>query len=122
MTFLKQSWITATLVGYILLSVGSFLVMEQVHQHGMSPMSHCPFMVGEQSLCTMDAIEHIAAWNTLTTTTFTELFVLTLLVFAFFFYYFHPPNLALKKSCQKLLRENCITKLFSQGILHPKAP
>lgn len=110
------------LLGYLLLTVFGLLAIEHLHHHSMGSMNNCPFMVGEHSLCTMNFTEHITAWNTLTTTTLAELLILVPLVFVFFFQYLHPPNLARSKLFEKPHRESFISALFSQGILHPKAP
>ncbi len=118
----KQVIGTLTLLGYTLLSVFGLLAMGEMHHHSMSSMDNCPFMVGEHSLCTMDFTEHITTWNTLTTITLVELLILVPLVFVFFFQYLRPPNLARSKLFEKPHRESFITALFSQGILHPKAP
>lgn len=122
MSFLKRSFTTATLLGYILLSVFGLLAMGEMHNHSMYSMGNCPFMVGEHSLCTMDFTEHISAWSSLTTTTLAELLILIPLVFVFFLPYLRPPNLARSKLFEEPHRERFITTLFSQGILHPKAP
>ena len=118
----KQGVGTLTFLGYILLSVFGLFAMGEIHHHSMSSMDNCPFMVGEHSLCTMNFTEHITVWNTLTTATSAELFIVVPLVFVFFFQYLRPPNLARNKLFEKPHRESFTTALFSQGILHPKAP
>lgn len=122
MRLLKLLATNFVLIGYVFLSVFGLLAMGEMHHHSMSSMSNCPFMVGEHSLCTMDFTEHITAWSTLTTTTLVELLVLIPLAFVFFLEYLRPPNLARSKLFEKPHRESFIAALFSQGILHPKAP
>lgn len=121
MKLLRKIVVSTTLFGYILLSVFGLVAMQYIHQH--SSMAHCPFMVGEHSLCTMDFNEHINAWQTTTITILTDLMVLIVpLLFIFVLRWFGPPNLARSKLFEKPHRERFITTLFSQGILHPKAP
>ena len=123
MKALKQTFVGFSLAGYVFLAVFGLLAMGSMHQHSMSSMNDCPFMIGQQALCTMDFAGHITAWQALSNAPTIELLTLFIpLVFVVLFFYLHPPNPARSRLYLRPLRENYTTALFSQGILHPRAP
>ncbi len=123
MKVLKQITVSLSLIGYIVLAVFGLFAMSSMHHHSMTSMSNCPFMVGEQSLCTMNYAEHIGAWQTLSNGPLVKIMMLVLpVLFVFFVFYLHPPNFARSRLYKRPFRESSITALFSQGILHSKAP
>ena len=121
MKALRQILVSFGLVGYIFLAVFGLLAMSYVHHHSMAGVVNCPYMIGEQALCTMDFTEHIGMWQNLTNVTQVTLLVVTLpTIIIFFLLFLHPPDLARSRLYARPLRENYITILFSQGILNPK--
>ncbi|HEY0980291.1 MAG TPA: hypothetical protein VGE18_02690 [Candidatus Paceibacterota bacterium] len=123
MNALRQTVAPFALAGYVFLAVFGLLATGYLHQHSTGSMSNCPFMVGQHSLCAMNFTEHVVSWKNLITGTVGELVLLLVpLFFVSFFILLHPPNLARNRYYARPCRENFITTLFSQGILHPKAP
>lgn len=123
MKSVKLTLVSVGLVGYMFLAIFGILAMEHLHQHSMGAMNNCPFMVGQQSLCTMNFTEHIVSWQNLMTSTVGKLILLAIpLFFASFFILLRPPNFARSRLYTKSYRESFISSLFSQGILHSKAP
>lgn len=121
MSFLRYSIATVTLLGYIFLAVLGLLSMPTMHHHASS-MTACPFMIGEQSLCTMSVTEHIDAWQSLVSVSLSKIVAITApLLFVFLFLYLRPPNRARGRLYERPLREQFMTQLFAQGILHSKA-
>lgn len=111
------------LASYLIVTVFSLLHMAHMANADM-PMGNCPYMVGGQSLCPMDAFSHIRSWQEFTSTTLTyfEVFAVTAFVFipAFVFFVFSPPPLIPHRQRYKAIP--LYQELFSNGILHPKAP
>lgn len=53
---------------FAFLSINFFaLPAMTTHHHNGMPMSNCPFMVGEVTLCEMNATDHIASWQAMFT-------------------------------------------------------
>jgi hypothetical protein len=89
--------------------------------HDMSSMEHCPFMQGQQSMCSMSSADHISAFENTVQTTVLQLVVLAFpVLFAFFILNLRPPNAFIPIYSRP--RQDFFSMLFSQGILHPKAP
>ncbi|MEO5646678.1 MAG: hypothetical protein ABIO57_00390 [Candidatus Paceibacterota bacterium] len=115
---------TLLLIGYLFLSVFSIFHMAHMNERGM-PMSNCPYMIGEHSLCQMNTSGHLTMWqHQFTTAVFpTVIALLSLAVVAITFQrYFSPPDpllLYAKKRRQNFLPLH-YQDLFSQGILNPK--
>lgn len=121
MRFLKYSITSFTLLGYIFLAVLGLLSMPAMHHHGSS-MTTCPFMIGEQSLCTMSVTEHIDAWQSLVSVSLSKIVaIMAPLLFILLYLYFRPPNRARGRLYERPLRDQLMTQLFAQGILHSKA-
>ncbi len=111
----------AALVGYMLLAVFGLVVMSSMEHHSMSGMNHCPFMIGEQALCTMSVVDHVSAWQSLVSVTLAvSVVVLLPYFFVFFILNLRPPNTARARTHIRPLHENLFTRLFSSGILNPK--
>jgi hypothetical protein len=92
-----------------------------MHHHGSSTTT-CPFMIGEQSLCTMSVTEHIDAWQSLVSVSLSKIVAIALpFVFVLFFLFLRPPNRARGRLYERPLRDQFMTQLFAQGILHSKA-
>lgn len=122
MRSLRHVLIGFGIAGYISLALfGLLAVPAHGADHGAHYADACPFVIGEQSLCSMGPIEHVRAWQNATTTLVsTGLFVLIPLFFLYFYRIPVPPM----PRChvrKKLFREALLTRLFSQGILHSKA-
>jgi hypothetical protein len=121
MKALRYILVSLSLAGYVFLAVFGLVAMGYVHQHTMTSMDHCPFMIGEHSLCNMNFVDHINVWENLTNTIITTVFLVPIII-TYFFLFLRPPNLARIRLYKKPYREKFITSLFSQGILNPKAP
>lgn len=95
-------------------------------EHTMGAMHHqtpCPFIVGQQALCTMGALDHISAWQKVLLVDVQPALALAVVMFVgvlplLFFVIGAPPGeyVFYKKG------KPFIPALFAQGILHPKAP
>lgn len=112
------------LISYIWIAVFGLLQLSHMSHmgHGTHP---CPFMVGQQSLCPMDTAHHLSSWQTFTTAVFPsiELLVLAVLTVAVFnVSLFSPPRFSYTRQRQQRIPIPLYQTLFSQGILHPKAP
>lgn len=111
------------LIAYLYLGVFSLLSMSG-HDH--MPMTDCPYMVGQQSMCAMDTFEHLTAWKSLVLTIPSFIYVLTLLVLVFSFQHLlssSPPLLRQLLYYRKTKFEPITTSLelaFARGILNPK--
>lgn len=121
MKVLKPLFTSFTLLVYVFLAIFGLMAMNYIHTHDMPSMEHCPFMIGQQSICSMSTVDHIGAFNNIVQTTLMQMIVLTLPVLFFFFLLnLRPPNVPLKTYSRP--RQDFFSMLFSQGILHPKAP
>jgi hypothetical protein len=121
MKALKPVLISFTVLAYAFLAIFGLLAMNYIHMHDMSSMEHCPFMVGQQSMCSMSPADHISAFNNTVQTTLIQMVVLVLpALFAFFIIKLRPPNAFIPIYSRP--RQDFFSMLFSQGILHPKAP
>ncbi len=124
--FIKISLALLALVGYL-----GIVVLGPVHMAHMAemnmPMEHCPFAVGEHSLCQMNSFEHLKVWHQFTTTLLPLIKILTVVVIllGLIYFSFHSPPVTkflfyLKR--ERLRIFSLYQELFSQGILNPKAP
>lgn len=108
---------------YLYLSVCSVFGVAYNHHN---PMSDCPYMTGQHSLCTMDAFEHIATWKSLILTVPSGIYVLALFTLVLVFQIFlsaSPPLLRQFLYYRKVKSQPIIFRLtlaFSDGILNPK--
>lgn len=112
----------ASLFGSLLVSTGIFATEHHAHN------APCPFMQMENSLCTMDAFEHLSAWINTFTTIVIELsleivsIAVAILVAALFRIPHSPPQILFRQLCISALHiPRSIEQLFlRQGILHPQ--
>jgi hypothetical protein len=100
---------------------------------GTMAMSNCPFMSGQAVVCNMNPLEHIAAWQSMFTTTFQQnsstLILLLLAALALALVWtrtrWPSPARSLQPIFSIIRRENylpppLLQELFSSGILNPK--
>ncbi len=111
------------LLAYLYLGVFSLLTMSG-HHH--MPMTDCPYMVGQQSVCAMDTFEHLTAWKSLVLAVPSIIYILTLFVLVFSFQTLlssSPPLIRQLSYYRKIQLEPIVSKLelaFARGILNPK--
>lgn len=108
------------LVAYVYLALFGLLAM---HHHDMSTVS-CPYMVGEHSICQMDTVAHIQAWKEASTSTLPMIQILlaSIVLATVFLWYISPPLSPRTHKRYRTVWVSLHQQLFSQGILHPKAP
>lgn len=118
-------WIgTVSLVAYLWITLfGLFQITSMDHMHtGGHP---CPFMLGQNSICPMDTLHHVAVWESFSHATFSFFNVLLFILIPLSFFYLilslPPEDVALKRR-QKPLHTSLYPELFSRGLLNPKAP
>ncbi len=123
---IKKILFALTLLGYVLITVFGFIHVAHMAEMNM-PMEHCPFAIGEHTLCQMSVTEHIRAWEQFSARFIPTLGVLLFTpVFLFFFLdkkyspFLSRPLFYLKR--QRLRNYSLYQELFSLGILNPKAP
>lgn len=105
-----------------------------IHALDMSKGNHhsgdCPVIVGVQSLCQTDPIDHLTLWQRAITTNL-EVFIYSLLLLSClcFVSYTHrlfvdhsPPRKALIRIFNAQLPIGLYTRIFADGILNPKVP
>jgi hypothetical protein len=97
--------------------------MSHMNEMGM-PMTHCPYMVGEQSLCQMNVSDHLTLWQQQFSAAVFPSFLLIIsdVILLFYTAYYSPPLrvlLYIRRQWQCLWR-SLYQLLFSQGILNPK--
>lgn len=113
---------------FILISLSTFgttmVTSGDGHHHGPG----CPFMAHEQVICDMNAFDHIAAWQKVFTAILPALSLFALcavLIFISHRYWrlFHllsgPPR---RSYPDDLTVSSLYQRLFSDGLLNPKAP
>jgi len=108
---------------YIALSVFSLFMLAGHLSHEGMPMSDCPYMAGQHSVCPMDFSSHITAWEDMVQTILPT--VLLLIIIAVVFISWKPnvendPPLFLRRRPERQISP--YTELFSRGILNPKIP
>lgn len=126
MTFIRPQTFIATFVLFAYLALGSFLMVGMMDHHDMV-MGGCPFMPGEQSMCQMNAFDHITAWQSMFTGVLPTVLVLALIATTTIFFWrlwYPPPDSIRKQSLYHGRAETVIIplyqELFSKGILNPK--
>ncbi len=98
---------------------------------GSMAMTNCPFMTGQAVVCNMNPLEHIAAWQSMFTSTLAQngsmfiLLFLAALALVWTRSLWPPPEKALGSTFRILHREehlppSLLQELFSSGILNPK--
>lgn len=117
----------------LLSSVGLFSPDMAMNSDGQMS-SNCPFMPGMTSLCQMNPLEHIAAWQSMFSTIPNQQDVLTILLLflaslAFSLFLIHkatyPPIISdlrarFVHNWTRTSVTNPLQELFSSGILNPK--
>lgn len=121
-TKLEKYVAAVALTGYIFLALFSLVGLSS-HMHAGMPMSDCPYAVGTHSLCSMDTLAHIEAWEAM----MRAVLPYTLLLIVFVIVVFAWPKLTEISPPMRLLRRperqhSPYTVLFSKGILNPKIP
>lgn len=117
-----------TLVSFVFLAylyLGVFSLFAMSGHHNM-PMTDCPYMAGQHSVCAMDTFEHITAWKSLNLTIPSFIYILALLavlISSKILFYISPPLLQQSLFYKKIKLEPIVSKLelaFARGILNPK--
>jgi hypothetical protein len=111
------------LLAYIYIAVFGLAPMTD-HHH--DPMVNCPYMIG-QSLCSMNAFEHIGAWKkyllSISVSEYTFIFFILSLVFVIIKISASPTLIQRFLYYKKISVEPIISFIqlqFSQGLLNPK--
>ncbi len=125
-SLIKKTFLTLALLGHlsvVLLGVFHIAHMAKIDM----PMEHCPFALGNHSLCQMNVADHIKAWRELSTTllpTIKILFLVSVIFILFSFAYHIPPitHLLLYQKRERIEIIPLYQLLFSKGILNPKIP
>lgn len=118
---IKKGIAGIALVAYLSLAIFALFFP---HQHGVSG-GECPFMIGQQSICQRDSTAHLEAWKEIATTMFpifTLLFFISTLFVFVFLWYPSPPRFGIFRQQTNLFFSLLYQRLFSEGILHSKAP
>lgn len=122
----KTSFITAAIVSvYLLVSLaGLFQVAPTAHH---MHMRDCPYVIGEQSLCSMNLFDRMGELKVFSTAIvpFYAWLVLMAGLAAVILWRFFPHQVAFVTAISLLASppsEPLHQTLFSSGILHPKAP
>lgn len=119
---MKRVLISFALLGYISLALFGVFAMGQVHHHAMGTGDNCPFLLGEQAICTMSLTDHVSAWQSLFVSTIELMVTLTVVGCCVLFYFFlRTQNVSPPRWYTKPAYEQFMTTLFSNGILHSKA-
>lgn len=108
---------------YIALSVFSLFMLAGHLSHGGMPMTDCPYMAGQHSVCPMDFSSHIAAWEDIVRSILPTLLLLIVVAFAVVSRQAredNAPPLFLRRRPERQISP--YTELFSKGILNPKIP
>lgn len=112
------------LVTYLLVVVsGGFFL----HHGTTMNMTYCPLLAGQEIVCPMDALTHIEGWMDMTRAIVSTFEALTVagILFIFFRFFYNttspPENLYIKQVFRRI-PPDLYQALYSQGILHPKAP
>lgn len=115
------------LLGYLGIVILAPIHVAHMAEMGM-PMENCPFAVGEHSLCAMDLFQHITVWQAFSNVLIPPLQILSftvVVVLVSWLWYYSPPLLEQQLYVKRQRSKPVISfyqELFSQGILHPKAP
>ena len=120
---------------FVLSAAALFLIGSLGFSHfgmGMGEqMTNCPFMLGQAAICTMNPLEHIAAWQNVFTA-LTQENILIFLIFAslIFFFVGHrrgtnhilfvPAPWLERRKVEILFVLSPFEKALLRGVLHPK--
>lgn len=116
-TFLSAS----ILIGYMFLSIFAVLHLAHMRTNGMG-MHPCPYMTGEQAVCTMTFSEHINEWQQYTNIIVPLLSVIFIATIVLFYWKLslYANQYFLRTNKRFSFFEPLYQSLFSQGILNPK--
>ncbi len=122
--YLKSIFAALVISTYAFLTIFSILQMPETMSMG-TPMNHsCAYMIGEQGLCPMNLLDHLAMWKQFSSAHFAllEILFLSSIVLAgvYFWQYAAPPRFIVRKKNAKNLFEPLYQSLFSNGLLHSK--
>lgn len=119
---LKQILILFLLAGYLFLSVFSLIHMSHMSMHGMD-MTDCPYFPFEQ-LPGNDMGAHLQGWQNFSQIILPLFSLFAALCFPFFLALFRQvlPTIFFVPKRSDFDPPPLWEQLFSQGILHPKAP
>jgi hypothetical protein len=124
---MKQVFITIILFVFVAMAGFGFLYPSITGGHHHEP--GCPYMLGEQAVCTMDLLDHFTIWQKTFTTvlpTIFSLFLIGAVVLIAVYSKLYKSPLELKALCYVTsvytASLNPYQLLFSKGILNPKAP
>ncbi len=104
------------------------------HALDMAKGSHhvggCPLIEGQEVLCQLSPLGHLALWQKATTIkleTFAYLLVISALIIVSYLFRFlsdnhSPPKKSLLRTFRAQLPIDLYTRIFADGILNPKAP
>ncbi len=109
---------------FTFISIAVFGPLSIVHSHHKPG---CPFVAGGHSICPMGFMEHINHWKSIFTIPVPFLLFLIIILFSIItiWQFAEPPNslFRIKHTFEHTVLHNSLyQKLFSQGILNPKAP
>lgn len=108
---------------YIVLSVFSLFMLAGHLSHDGMPMSDCPYMAGQHSICPMDFSSHITAWQNMVRTILPTVLLLIIITAVFVTWQRDTesgPPIFLRRRRERQFSP--FTELFSRGILNPKIP
>jgi len=125
--------ITTLLFGFLLLGVMFGGIFHVSHELSMNDASGgCSFMSPTESVCSMSALDHLAAWKDVFTTVIPAVFILGTLLALAIILIATPPHI-LKRNAYRLPQlfryhytqhytfpHRPLQELFASGILHPK--
>ena len=111
---------------FILIAGFGFIlpIINDGHHHE----SGCPFMMDEQSVCTMTPLDHFVVWQKIFISFIPKIFILIPLLFYSLILLsmrFNPPDKFIyipSEQKNPSIPPSLFQQLFSKGILNPKAP
>ena len=124
-----QAISTLILISFIGAGIFSF-----THALDMSKDRHhagdCPLMAGQEVICNLNPISHLTNWQKATTFNPEAYILLTLILsalsivwtFRFFSNNYSPPRPSVLRIAYAQLPVDLYTRIFSDGLLNPKAP
>lgn len=120
---LKFLFASLVVITYAFLSLFGVINLSHNLHTDHNTIPNCPYMVGEQSLCQMNFLDHVVAWQHFAKATFASTNLLPVLIFftgLAVYLSASPPNLSFK-SRRYVAFEPLYQSLFSDGILNSKA-
>lgn len=121
----RSKVILAVLVffAYIALCVFSLFMLAGHLSHVGIPMTDCPYMTGQHSVCPMDVASHITAWQDMVRTILPTIVLIIITAAVFTTWRLNmeigPPIFLRRRPDRQI---SPYTELFARGILNPKIP